>query len=225
MSFTTGTQYETTFAGPATYQAAGAATAGYVQVAAAVTTLQNLMVQASGASGAVGFVQPVLPAWFFQQGRTNQLVKIICNGIASWVATASTTITWSFGVTTAAQGTATGAVAGTSTTLITSQVFPNQATAQTAVPWRFEIDLLARQVGIGTTAVSTSVLATGVGGYSPAVVLATGAIGPWGPMPPNVTTTVDSSVNNFLWAAVTFGTNASASNTCTMLDMLVFGCN
>lgn len=225
MSFITGTQMECLFAGPATYQAAGAATAGWVQVAGAVTTQQNLVVGASGASGAVDFIQPVIPAGFFQPGRTNQAIKIIANGIASWVSTAGTTITWAFGVSTASQGSSTGVPAATATTLITSQVFPNQTTAQTNVPWRFEIDLLARQVGFGTTAVSTSILATGVGGYSPAVVLATGAIAPWGPMPPNVTTTIDASINYYLWGAVTFGTNGSASNTCTMLDMLVFGCN
>ena len=225
MSFTTGTQMECLFAGPATTQAAGAATAGWAQAAAAATTQQNLVTGATGASGGSDFVQPQLPGGFFQQGRSNQLVKIIANGIASWVATASTTITWAFGVSTAPQLAAAGVPAATATTLITSQVFPNQSTSQTNVPWRFEIDLLAKQVGFGTTAIATSVLATGVGGYSPAVVLATGSIGPWGPMPPNVTTTIDASINYYLWAAVTFGTNASASNTCTMLDMLVFGCN
>ncbi len=216
---------ECLFAGPATYQAAGAATAGWAQVAGAVTTQQNLVVGATGASGAVDFVQPVIPAGFFQPGRTNQLVKIIANGIFSFVATAGTTATWAFGVSTASQGSTTGVPAATATTLITSQVFPNQTTAQTNAPWRFEIDLLAKQVGFGTTAVSTSILATGTGGFSPAVVLGTGSIGPYGPMPPNVTTTIDASVSYYLWAAITFGTNASASNTCTMLDMLVFGCN
>jgi hypothetical protein len=44
-------------------------------------------------------------------------------------------------------------------------------------------------------------------------------------MPPNVTTTIDSTVNNFLYGSITFGSNASASNTCTMLQMDVFGCN
>jgi hypothetical protein len=225
MSFITGTQMECLFAGPATYQAAGAATAGWVQAAANVSTNQNLVTTATGASGGVGFVQPLIPAGFFQPGRTNQLVKITANGIASWVATASTTITWTFGVSTAAQGTTIGVPAATATTLLTSQVYPNQSTAQTNVPWRFDIEFLARQVGYGTAAVSTSILATGFGGYTPAVVGAVGAIAPMGPLPPNVTTTIDASINNYLWAAVAFGTNASVSNTCTMLNMCVFGCN
>lgn len=225
MSYVSGTQMETTFAGPPTYQAAGAATAGYVQVAAAVTTIQNLMVQASGASGAVGFEQPVLPAGFFQMGRRNQLVKIICNGIVSTVVTAGTTATFSFGVTTAPQAANTGAAFGTPITLLTTNAYANAGVAWSSIPWRFEIDLLAKQVGVGTTAVATSILATGFGGVQPLVTPAVGAVPNFGPLPPNVTTTVDSSVNNWLWAAVTFGTNASASNTCTMLDMLVFGCN
>jgi hypothetical protein len=221
LSFITGTQTETLFAGPATYQAAGAATAGWVQVAAAATTLQNLVVQASGASGAVGFVQPYLDAGFFQQGRANQLVKVTANGIISWVATASTTATFEFGVTDTTQGTTTGAVAGTKVALITSQAYPNNTTAQTNIAWRFDLDILCRQVGIGTSAVSTALLVTGAGGFT----AATNANSIWGPLAPQVVTTVNSAIRNYLYAAVTFGTNASASNTCTMLDMLVLGCN
>lgn len=217
------TQMEVLFAGPSAYQAAGAATAGWVQAAANVTTEQHLMVGATGASGAAGFTQPLIPAGYFQQGRRNQLIKVVASGIASWVATASTTITWKFGFQSAVQGTSTTMTGNTA--LITSQVFPNQSTTQTNVPWRFEIELLATQVGYGTSAVSTAIQACGVGGYSPAVVLGTGSIAPWGPMPPNVTTTIDSTVNNFVYGSVTFGTNASASNTCTMLQMAVFGCN
>lgn len=225
MSFFTGTQMEVLFAGPATYQAAGAGTAGWVQAAASATTQQNLVTGASGASGAVDTVQPQLPAGFLQQGRANQLVHVTATGIVSWVATASTTATWAFGVSTAPQGTATGVPAATATALITSQAYPNQSTSQANIPWRFDIDLLFRQVGFGTTAVSTAVLATGVGGYTPAVVGAVGAVAPWGPLPPVVTTTMDASINYYLWGAITFGTNASASNTCTMLDMIVYGCN
>jgi hypothetical protein len=221
VSFITGTQMETLFAGPNTYQAAGTpATAGWVQVAGAVTTIQNLMVQATGASGAGGFVQPTLGP-FLAQAKPGSLAKIIANGVVSWVATASTTATFSFGVTTATQAAATGAAAGTPITLITSQAYPNNTTAQTNISWRFELDLLVRQVGIGTTAVSTAILTTGVGGFT----AATNANSIWGPLPSQVVTTVDTTSLNYLWAAVTFGTNASASNTCTMLDMLVFGCN
>ena len=221
MSFYTGTQTEVLFAGPATYQAAGGATAGWAQVAAAATTLQNLVVGATGASGGSDVVQPQLPGGFFQQGRANQVVKVIANGIVSWVATASTTATFEFGLTTAQQGTATGAVAGTKTVLLTSQAYPNNSTSQTNIAWRFEYEILARQVGFGTTAVSTALLATGFGGFT----AATNANSIWGPLPPQVVTTIDASIPYYLYGAVTFGTNASASNTCTMLDMIVFGGN
>ena len=216
------TQMEVLFAGPSAYQAAGAATAGWVQAAAAVTTEQHLMVGATGASGAAGFTQPLIPAGYFQQGRRNQLIKIVASGIVSWTATA-TTMTWKFGVQSAVQGTSTTMTGNTA--LITSQVFTNQTTSQTNVPWRFDIELLATQVGYGTSAVATAIQACGIGGFSPAVVPAVGSVAPYGPMPPNVTTTIDSTVNNFLYGSITFGSNGSASNTCTMLQMDVFGCN
>ena len=217
------TQMEVLFAGPSAYQAAGAATAGWVQAAAAVTTEQSLVVGATGASGAAGFVQPVIPAGYFQQGRRNQLIKIVANGIISWIATASTTATFKFGFQTAVNGTTT--TMANNTTLITSQVLPNQSLAQTNIPWRFEIELLATQVGYGTSAVSTAIQACGVGGVTTAITNAVGVVPPWGPLAPNVTTTIDNTVNQFIYGSITFGTNASASNTCTMLQMAVFGCN
>jgi hypothetical protein len=224
MSFITGTQMECLFAGPQTYQAAGAGTAGWVAAAGAVTTEQPLMVGATGASGAVGFTQPLIPAGFFQAGRSGQAVKMIFNGIVSWVATASTTCTFRFGFTAAATGSSTTAPTW-APTLITSMVIPNQTLAATSIPFRFEVDLLCRQVGIGTTAVSTAILATGFGGVSTAVTNAVGVVPVWGPIGPNVVTTVDASVNNWVNASVQYGTNASASNTCTLLDCFVFGCN
>lgn len=219
MSGYTTTWTELLFAGPSAYQAAGAATAGWVQAAANATTEQSLVVGASGASGAGGFTQPYLPAGFFQQGRRNQLVKVIASGIVSWVATASTTATFKFGFQTAVQGTTT-TMSG-NTALITSQAYPNNSTSQSSIAWRFEIELLATQVGYGTSAVATAILATGAGGFT----AATNANSIWGPLAPNVTTTIDSTVNQYLYGSVTFGTNASASNTCTMLEMAVFGCN
>jgi hypothetical protein len=224
MGFDTATQMEVLFAGPATYQASGAATAGWVQAAAAVTTAQPLMVAASGASGAVGFVQPMIRGGYIQPGRTNQLIKIVASGIVSWVATASTTCTFQFGFQAAAQGTSTTAPTF-APALISSMVIPNQTLAATNIPWRFELDLLARQVGYGSTAVSTALLITGFGGVTTAITNAVGVVPIWAPLTPQVVTTVDASVNNYIGATVTFGTNASASNTCTMLSMIVYGCN
>ena len=126
---------------------------------------------------------------------------------------------------TAAQLATTGVPAATSTTLITTGLYNNASIAWSSIPWHFHINLLAKQVGFGTTAIATSILATGFGGVTPLVTPAVGAVPNFGPIGPNVTTTIDASINYYLWAAVTFGTNASTSNTCTMLDMIVFGCN
>lgn len=221
MSGYTMTQTEVLYAGPGAYQAAGALTTGYAQVNAAATTEQVLVTAASGASGAAGFSQPYIPAGFFQQGRQNQLVRIVATGIVSWVATASTTTTFKFGFQTAPQGTATGVPANSPNLLITSAAFANNSTSQTSIPWRAEIELLANKVGYGTSAVSTSLQVFGTCGFTAATL----ANSQDGPMTPQVVTTVDSTVNNFLYASVTFGTNASASNTCTLLCWQVFGCN
>jgi hypothetical protein len=225
MSFITGTQMETLFAGPTPYQAAGAATVGWVQAAGAVTTAQPLMVAATGASGAVGFVQPKIGTDFWPSTKgAGALVKIITNGLISWVATAGTTATFQFGFQAAAQGTSTAAPTF-APALISSMVIPNQTLAATNIPWRFELDLLVKQVGYGSTAVSTAILVTGFGGVTTAITNAVGVVPIWAPLTPQVVTTVDASIPNWIGATVTFGTNASASNTCTMLNMLVFGCN
>jgi hypothetical protein len=216
---------EVVFAGPDTTQAAGAATAGWAQVAVSSTTAQNLVVGATGASGGSDTVQPVIPAGFFKPGRSNQVVTIEAAGIISTVATAGTTASFTFGVSTAAQLAATGVPAATATTLITTGLYNNASIAWSSIPWYFRINLHAKRVGFGTTAIATSILASGFGGVTPLVTPAVGAVPNFGPIGPNVTTTIDASINNYIWAAVTFGTNASTSNTCTMLHMIVDGRN
>lgn len=215
------TQMEVLYAGPGAYQAAGALTTGYVAAAASATTEQVLVQTSSGASGAGGFSQPYLPAGFFQQGRQNQLVKIVANGVISWVSTALTTATFKLGFQTTAQGGSGGVPSGSPNLLITSIAIPNNSTAQTNVGWRMEVELLATKVGIGTTAVATAVQATGW----TSTAAATAANCVTAPMTPQAVTTIDSTVNNFIYASVTFGTNASASNSCTLLSWNVFGCN
>jgi hypothetical protein len=216
------TQPEVWFSGPLAYQAAGVATTGWVQAAGAVTTAQALVVAQSGASGAAGSDQPYFPAGFWQ--RPKQVAKIIIHGVVSWVATASTTCTWAVGTSgSTPQGTTTTITA--TNTLWTSPAYPNQSTAQTNAPWHFDLDVMCQKVGVGTTAVSTALLTTGLGGVTPAVVGATGAVPMFGPTPGAVITTFDSSINQFIWVSVTFGTNGSASNTCTMTSCYVYGMN
>jgi hypothetical protein len=212
------TQPEVWQAGPIAYQAAGAATVGWPQVAGAVSTAQVLVSAASGASGAAGSYQQYFPAGFWS--KQGQVVKVILHGLVSWVATAGTTITWSMGVTgSVAQGTGTTLTSGTP--LFTSPAYVNNSTAQTSIPWHFDLDLLCTKVGVGSAAVSTSILTTGIGGFT----AATAANSVWGPVPGSVMTTFDQSINQFIYVAVTFGTNASASNTCTLLSSYIYGMN
>jgi len=212
------TQPEVWQAGPIAYQAAGNATTGFVQAAGAVTTQQSLVTAASGASGAAGSWQPYFPAGFWQ--RPGQVVKIILHGLVSWVGTAGTTATFAVGTSgSTPQGTATTITA--TNTFFTSPAYVNNTTAQTGIPWHFDLDLICTKIGVGTTAVSTSILTTGIGGFT----AATAANSVWGPVLGNVITTFDNSINQFMWASVTFGTNASASNTCTLLSCYVYGMN
>jgi hypothetical protein len=190
-----------------------------VQAAGAVTTAQSLVTGATGASGAAGFTQPYFPAGFWS--RQGQHAKIIAHGLVSWVTTASTTTTWAFGCSgSTPQGTAT-TISGTTATFLTTPAYVNNSTAQTNIPWHFEIDMMCTKVGVGITAVSTSILSTGFGGFT----AATAANSIWGPLLGNVVTTFDPTVNQFMYVSVTFGTNASASNTCTMLNCYIYGMN
>lgn len=216
------TQPEVWQAGPIAYQAAGVATVGWAQAAASVTTAQSLVTAQSGASGAAGSQQPWLPAGFWQRSGQHAIIK--AHGIVSWVATAGTTATFAFGTSgSTPQGTTTTITA--TNTFLTSPVYVNQSTAATNIPWHFELDLLCTKVGVGTTAVSTSILTTGIGGLTTAVTGAVGVQPIFGALPGSVITTFDASINQFMWASVTFGTNASVSNTATMLSCYVYGMN
>ena len=205
-------------AGPIAYQAAGNATTGMVQAAGAVTTQQSLVTSASGASGAAGSWQPYFPAGFWQ--RPGQVVKIVLHGLVSWVGTAGTTTTFAVGTSGSTPQSTTTTITATNT-FFTSPAYVNNTTAQTNIPWHFDLDLICTKVGFGTTAVSTSLLTTGIGGFT----AATAANSVWGPVLGNVITTFDASINQFMWVSVTFGTNASASNTCTLLSCYVYGMN
>ncbi len=208
------------YSGPLVYQAAGVATVGWVTAAAAVSTNQSLVTAASGASGAAGADQPYFPAGFW--GKPKQVAKVIIHGVVTLLNTA-TTVTWSLGTSgSVAQGTTTTITA--TNTLWTSPAYANGAITQTNAPWHFDLDIICQKVGVGTTAVSTALLTTGVGGWTPAIVPAVGAIPNYGPMPGAVITTYDQSINQFIWVGVAFS-NASASNTCTMTSCYVYGMN
>jgi len=215
------TQPEVWQAGPIAYQAAGVALTGWPACQPSVTTQQSLVMAATGASGAAGSYQPYFPAGFWS--KQAQVVKIIAHGVLS-VSSAATTMTFAFGTSgSTPQGSSTFTVTATNT-FLTSPAYSNSSVAQTNAPWHFDIDLLCTKVGVGTTAVSTSILATGVGGWTPAIVPAVGAIPNYSPMPGSVITTFDQSINQFFWVSVTYNAS-SASNLCTMLSCYIYGMN
>ena len=214
------TQPEVWFAGPIAYQAAGVATAGWVPAAAAASTNQALVVAASGASGAAGSQQPYFPAGFWQ--KQGQVAKVIIHGVVTLLNTA-TTVTWSVGTSgSTAQGTTTTITA--TNTLWTSPAYANGAITQTNCPWHFDLDIICQKVGVGSTAVSTALTTTGVGGWTPAIVPAVGAVPNYGPAPGAVITNFDQSINQFIW--VGWAASAAATTwTCTMTSCYVYGMN
>lgn len=196
------------------------ATVGWVTANAAVSTAQPLVVGASGASGAAGFDQPYFPAGFWQKPK--QVCKIIIHGVTTSPASAGT-MTFSIGCSgSTPQGNSITAPSGTA--LWTSPAYNPNSVAQTNAPWHFDLDIMSQKIGIGTTAVSTALLTTGVGGWTPAITPAVGLVPSYGPLAGNVMTTFDSSINQFIWAAVTFSAGL-ATWTCTMTSCYVYGMN
>jgi hypothetical protein len=187
---------------------------------AAVSTAQPLVVGASGASGAAGFDQPYFPAGFWQKPK--QVAKIILNGVYTNPASAGTMI---FSVGTSGstpQGNSITAPSGTA--LWTSQAYNPQSVVQTNANWHFDLDIMCQKVGVGTTAVSTALTTTGIGGIATAIVPAVGQVPNFGPLIGNVITTFDSSINQFIWVAVTFSAGL-ATWTATMTSCYVYGMN
>lgn len=195
------------------------ATAGWVPAAGGIATIQSLVQSATGASGAAGSDQPYFPAGFWQKPK--QVAKVIMHGVMTLPASALT-ITFSLGTSgSVPQGTT---VAPTSTNVLwTSPVYANGAITQTNVPWHFDLDILCQKVGVGTVAVSTALTTTGVGGWTPAITPAVGAVPNYGPTPGAVITTFDNSINQFIWAAVLFSTATATS--ATMTSCYVYGMN
>jgi hypothetical protein len=174
----------------------------YPAANAASTSAQSLIAGASG-----DFQQPYLPAGFFQMGRTNQLVE----GHLAGSVTASTTAT-TFGLL-LYLNTAPGVITGTFATILTTPLLTAPVTTASQ-GWELDFRILCRGAGYGTTTVSTSLLCTGV--WSAWTLQAVCA--------PTVTTTVDSTVNQWIAAGAIFSTS-SATNSCTLQHALIYGMN
>lgn len=214
------TQPEVWFAGPLVYQAAGAATAGWVTANAAVSTNQALVVGATGASGAAGFDQPYWPAGFWQKPK--QVCKIILHGVYTNPASAGT-MTFSLGTSGSVPQGATTTITATNT-LWTSQAYNPQSVAQTNANWHFDLDIMSQKIGVGVAAVSTALTTTGQGGITTAIVPAAGQVPNYGPLTGNVVTTFDSGINQFIWVGVAFSAGL-ATWTATMTSCYVYGMN
>ena len=216
MSFVTGSQSETLFAGPQTdTQAAGTATTGYLQVAGTISTTQALVQGATLISGGSGFVQPFFQAGMFLNRTTHARVRAY--GTVGSTGGTATTATFTVGTATAPQATTVGAATG-AITLITSPAFTVTSFAA-GTPWFLDCDLLCKGGGYGTTAGSTVMLTCGSAEITPNVAGDLGAV-----MVPQVTTTMDASVTQWVWVAVTFST-AVATNTCQCQAIFAYGMN
>ena len=197
MSFYSGTQAEVLPGGsgpPSNYAAA----------AANLTGAQNLMTGASG-----DYVQPYIPAFFFQMGRTGQLVTGRLNGVISGQGSATTAvITLGYNSSSNAVG---------STPLVSSPAIT--VTSFSGAGWQFDFTILCRGAGYGTSATSTSLLSSATMAVNNGTTAGIVTVAP-----PNSVTALDCSVNNWLVASVTFSAG-STSNSCTLESYYVCGMN
>jgi hypothetical protein len=195
MSFTTGTQTETLFAGPP---------ANFAAAAASSSAAQNLMAGATG-----DYWQPYFQGGFFQLGRQNQLVTGKLIGIVTGQSSATTMII-TVGIVPgqANFNTLTGNV-----TLVASPAIT--ITSLSGVGWEFDFTTLCRGAGYGTSATSTNLVSSGV--------ISVGS-NLQGVAVPNSATTMDATNWNWITASVTFSTS-SATNSCTLEQVVINGNN
>lgn len=196
MSFYTGTQAEVLFSGPP---------ANYAAAAASSSAAQSLVTGATG-----NYQQPLLPGGFFQEGRTNQLVRVTFSGVLAGQSSATTAI-FTAGLNTAANtigGSTLAAVNALTVTSFASGAFFGEFLIQN------------RGSGYGTSSVSTNLL---TGGYA-AVQNGSTTGGAMALAVPTALQTIDFSVNQWLYLTVTFSTS-STSNSATLEQLVVYGEN
>jgi hypothetical protein len=198
ISFITGTQSEVLFAGPVS---------NYAAAAASSASAQNLMVGATG-----DYVQPYLPAFFWQMGRQNQCIHATFWGIMTGQSSA-TTATLTAQLCTASNTATAGTGGGTlvASTVITMTSISNQ-------PWQFDVYTLARGVGYGTTSTSTNLVSFGNILINAATAPISGVSGPTSLL------TIDASATWWYNLTVTFSTS-STTNSCTLEQIFLRGLN
>jgi hypothetical protein len=183
----------------------------YPAAAAAATTAQSLITGASG-----GYSQARIPATFAQVGKQGFWVGGKYKGIVT-ASTAATTMTINIGLA-STSNTITGT--GTATIISTSQaVVINSTTA--GLGWGIDFDILYRGTGYGTTSVSSSILTTSTLRVNTSTATAT-AVATIAESVPLAVTTIDSSVDQWVYATVTFSTS-STTNSCTLEQTILLG--
>lgn len=174
------------------------------------SAVQSLITGATG-----GFQQARIPASFMQAYKAPFIVEGKYNGIVT-ASTAATTMTVIVGLAAASNSTS----GGTATTITTSQaVVINSVSAN--LGWSFNFHALFRTIGYGTTTVSSTILTSSrlLVNTSTATATATATIAE---SSPTTVTTIDASVDQWVYATVTFST-ASATNSCQLQQTLLFG--
>jgi hypothetical protein len=172
-------------------------TTNYSAAAASSSAAQSLI------SGGANY-QPAIPYGYFQPGKSGNLIFGHANGVLTGQASA-TTATITIGVSSTIQSIS----GGTATTLLASTAMT--ITNLSGVGWELDFKILNRGTGIGTSS-STSLLTTGVISVSTAQSVCA----------PTSVTSIDASVNQWMYATVTFST-ASGTNSCTLEQFMIYG--
>lgn len=150
----------------------------------------------------------VIPANFFANARTGRSLKIIARGIMATVATAPTLI---FRV-------RTGIVPQTLTnSLLSMTAATTTAIVSAGTMWEIEGDIVVQQPGSTATARGTGFVFSA--GFPSPFMLPM-----WGGAASPGTQTFDTTTAQNLSITAQYGT-ASASNTCQLLQLLVYGQN
>lgn len=195
MSYYTGTQAEVIFANGFAYPAA----------AASSSAAQNLMAAASAKNQ-----QPLFPGGFFQQGRQNQVAAVDFAVILSGQGSA-TTATFTAGL-----ATTSGTISGS--TLVAASAFTCTSYSSGSVMGKIIISCFGAGYGTGATGTETNLwssVSLNAFGNSAASTACGG---------PTNLTSIDFSVNQWLYLSVTFST-ASVSNSATLQQVIVTGLN
>jgi len=106
-------------------------------------------------------------------------------------------------------GLATSANSIAGTTLVAPPAIT--VTSLSNVGWEFDFKIVMRSAGYGTTTVATSLITS--------AVFSVGSTNLQTTAPPNLVTTIDASVTQWLYFSVTFST-ASATNSATLQEIL-----